>query len=501
MNLNLITVAIRPRNQWEAIDAGMLFGSTWFVRLWLLWVISATPFLVLVIIAGLLFPDAPVALWGLLFFWLCKPLYEPPVLYWASRTMFGERLPIKQTVKETRADFSFRRAVLTLAARISPNRSFTLPVPLLERLAGSERKERTALLNRGYETGVYLTIAGFFIEMFMAFSLFSLAFWFIPDDLRWVDFGDFIFQADGWLVLFGYFIACSVVAPFYVCAGFMLYLARRVELEAWDIEIGFKKIEQRLQKRKSGGQFLAAMLLTLVIGLGPFPGSWARATDHPDPETARTLIEEVLSQKEFGESETRYRWVPIEQERAEPDDSWLEWFDSFFSTLGDIGEKIAAFIGDTSRYLVWIIGGILIGLLLLRYTRVRNWLHARFPNVGLPSQKPQTLFGMDIRPESLPDDIMAECRELIETNRKRSALSLLYRSTLSRLIHQHNLRIGASQTEYECCSAVNHHRPQQEADYFSALTMLWLTTAYRHQDPEAGDCLDLVVQFQQLYEV
>jgi len=501
MNLNRITVAIRPRNQWEAIDAGLLFGSTWFARLWLLWLLSAAPVLVLIILVGLLLPGFAVAKWGLIVFWLGKPLYEPALLHWASRAMFGERLATRQTMREIKTDFSLRRFLLTLGTRISPIRSFTLPVLLLEGLAGKERRKRSALLSRGYETGVYLTVAGSFIEVVIGYSLFGVAFWFIPEGLRWIDFGDFVFQADGWLILAAYFISCSIVAPFYVCAGFMLYLARRVELEAWDIEIGFKKIEQRLRNRKNNGLTLTVLILSLALGLGSFTGSWARATDHPNPQSARILIDQVLSEKEFGTNKTVYRWVPKETESAEPDAKWLSWFEEFFKTLAEFAEKVADFIGDASRYLVWIGGGILLGLLLLRYRRIRKWLRGRLPALRVPVNKPQTLFGMDIRPESLPDDIMATCKSLIEANNKRKALSLLYRSTLSRLIHDHHLQIGPAQTEHECCSEVGNHRPEGEAAYFSALTTLWLTTAYRHQDPKSGDCLDLVNQFQRLYEV
>ena len=38
-----------------------------------------------------------------------------------------------------------------------------------------------------------------------------------------------------------YAVSVAVVEPFYVAAGFGLYLNRRVELEAWDLEQEFRR--------------------------------------------------------------------------------------------------------------------------------------------------------------------------------------------------------------------------------------------------------------------
>ena len=40
------------------------------------------------------------------------------------------------------------------------------------------------------------------------------------------------------------------MAPFTVSCGFMLYISRRVELEAWDIELGFRNLNARLMAEK-----------------------------------------------------------------------------------------------------------------------------------------------------------------------------------------------------------------------------------------------------------
>jgi hypothetical protein len=52
-----------------------------------------------------------------------------------------------------------------------------------------------------------------------------------------------LFEAGDWLSGVGttcFVIAVAIVEPFFVGAGFAMYLNRRVELEAWDIEQEFR---------------------------------------------------------------------------------------------------------------------------------------------------------------------------------------------------------------------------------------------------------------------
>ncbi len=106
---------------------------------------------------------------------------------------------------------------------------------------------------------------------------------------------------------------------------------------------------------------------------------------------------------------------------------------------------------------------------------------------------------MDLRPESLPDDISKSCLQLLNSGRKREAMSVLYRCTLSRLINDHNLEILSSFTEKECCSEVCNSRSKEEATFFEGLTSLWIITAYGHRDPEQQVCFQLLENWQNLY--
>jgi hypothetical protein len=47
-----------------------------------------------------------------------------------------------------------------------------------------------------------------------------------------------------------YVLAESLIEPFFVTAGFALYLSRRVMLEGWDVELGLRRLARRLEQRR-----------------------------------------------------------------------------------------------------------------------------------------------------------------------------------------------------------------------------------------------------------
>ena len=86
--------------------------------------------------------------------------------------------------------------------------------------------------------------------------------------------------------------------------------------------------------------------------------------------------------------------------------------------------------------------------------------------------------GLDIRPESLPENIGAAALELLEAGREREALSLLYRGALSRAVHRHGIAILPSATEGEALRAVNATLDPPRAAYFADLVTLWQHAVY-----------------------
>jgi hypothetical protein len=82
------------------------------------------------------------------------------------------------------------------------------------------------------------------IEAVLAIGVLALAIWFAPEGthrhvLSWLmESGTLANEGLGNLV---YLLVVGLLEPFYVAAGFAMYLNRRVELEAWDIEQEFRR--------------------------------------------------------------------------------------------------------------------------------------------------------------------------------------------------------------------------------------------------------------------
>ena len=60
-------------------------------------------------------------------------------------------------------------------------------------------------------------------------------------------------------------LAVAFIEPFYVGAGFGLYLNRRTQLEAWDLEIAFRRMRKRLEA--VGTSVLLALALCLPMAM------------------------------------------------------------------------------------------------------------------------------------------------------------------------------------------------------------------------------------------
>ncbi|MFO7594334.1 MAG: DUF4129 domain-containing protein [Pseudomonadota bacterium] len=495
MDLARLEIAMRPRSHWEAIDLGFALARRWFIPLGALWLLTALP---AALLFTLLFSDNYILLAVLL--WWFKPLYEPPLTYWLSRAVFGERLPLK-TVRRNwwRIVRPGLPANLTWR-RLSPNRSFYMPVALLEGLKGKERRQRIEVLGRRQHAGTWLTIVGFHFETLLEICLILTLYFLIPEELRWFEGSSVLISPgpiDEWLQLICWLIAMALIAPFYVAGGFALYLHRRSELEGWDIEINFRRtVENVTTGRRSSRGIAAASLLLLCLAL-PLPGESQAST--PGPEQSKQTIEEVLNKPQFGrmEEQSFWRYVGPEEEEKESDSGILaalleilsRIFKGFFQGIAAFGEVI-----------LWVLGTVAIAYLLYHFSRNTSWMQAALPKGRKEKHElPSELFGLDVRPESLPEDIPGEALIAIREGDLRGALSLLYRGTLVLLVTNIQIPIPAGATEGECLELVREHRQKNEADYFQSLTDLWLLTAYAHLHPDARAVERLCHEWREVY--
>ena len=110
-----------------------------------------------------------------------------------SRAMFDDRLPLRQVLRRWwRVVWPQLPANLTWR-RLSPNRSFYMPVVVLEGLRGRARRDRLNVLGRRQQVGIWLTFVGVSIETVLQLSALTLLIIMIPEELRWTDLSDFLF--------------------------------------------------------------------------------------------------------------------------------------------------------------------------------------------------------------------------------------------------------------------------------------------------------------------
>lgn len=474
MQLEAATAEIRPRNAWEAIDLGCLLVRRHWRTIMAAWSLSVLPLMLLLYIA--LRESSWIA--ALIVWWL-KPAYDRLILFILSRALFDAAPGAREAVRAWPRELwrSGILASLTLY-RFDLARSFSLPPRQLEGLGAKPRRQRMRVLQQQVRgTAVWLTVICLHFEWVIVLSLFALLAMLVPNPLPFDYVSLFadpttVTRLDWLGNLFGA-IAISLIEPFYVGAGFGLYINRRARLEGWDIELAFRRLQRRLSAKSGRSRAAVVLAACLCIGLllgHPETGRAAQPTPPADP---KALIQEVLQEDAF--SQTRevdyWRYIGDSDDASDEDKVDLDAMANF-----------SRFIGDLVEALLWVGGGLLIVWLLINAPRWRG-LFPGNPRLQSDTDRPQTLFGMDVRADRLPQDIPGEARRLWQQGESAAALSLLYRGALVALMDDYGLRLPPGATEGDCMHAVAGYGQPKLAQDFTELTRAWLACAYAHRLP------------------
>ena len=514
MNFDNVRVEIRPRSPFEAIDLGFVMARQWFLPLWLMWISVVFPFYIfahLVLFKYLVFVSVLI--------WWLKPVYEKPLVFWLSRAFFNEKISYKEIIRQYFKIIKPRLFADLTYLRFTPNRSFLMPVAILENLKGKAYSSRVKVLGQNQSAGMGLTFVCIIFNTILNVSMLLIIFFLLPEEFRWTSFQDLMFSQGIVETLFVKFIAIlamSLIAPFYVAAGFALYINRRTELEAWDIEISFKRLITRKAKKekshasrirklnnitgKSIGAVIGLIFFVSTI-LIVFPNSiYADSINNISKKEASQVINKVMEHDDFGKKETITSWKLKEFDKV--DFQLPQWLKDFLESFGKNAEwlqNIPKFAGLILEILAWIVGAIAIVFILYKIKQNKQWFqyYGKMPTKRLKA--PSELFGLDLSEKSLPDDIIHQARELLKNNEIRKALSLLYRGTLVKLINEFNLKIPKSATENECVFLVRLKRGEKEIIFFKNLTNIWLAMAYGHIIPERQVIEEICQTWQVLY--
>jgi hypothetical protein len=173
-----------------------------------------------------------------LMIWWAKPWLDRTILFVLSRAAFGQPTKLADLLQARRRVW-WQQLLLSLTTRrLSPWRSFTQPVYQLEGLSLWKTRKRVLQLRRGKTSpAVLMTSAFSTAETLLTVAVTSLIFWFKPGELSPAEI--FSQQTSAFIALpttISYALVVLFLEPFYVAAGFAMYLNRRAQLEAWDIE-------------------------------------------------------------------------------------------------------------------------------------------------------------------------------------------------------------------------------------------------------------------------
>jgi hypothetical protein len=495
VQLDRLAVTLRLRNPWEAIDLGFAMTRAWMREVYGAWLAVFVPVCAL---ALLVLPPQ----WATLLVWWLKPALDRVVLHVYANGVFGDLPRVRDTLRALRRSLTPGLAGSLLWYRFFLARSFNLPVWQLERQHGAAARVRRRQLQRRVGSyAVWLTVTCVHFELALGLSLITLYDLLLPaapDE----DFGLFqlLYSSEPllaqWVFAFAYFAVVSLMEPAYVAAGFALYLNRRTALEGWDLEVALRRIGERTQTAAQPGPaaseadatlmpsaaplarnaslvataWLAGLLIAGAVGAAAPRETRAQDTVAPPVTTVAPAqaIKEILARPEFQQYRKRTALEYLggkgkPEPKPKPRSDWTSWANALDA------------LAQVLRILAWAAVGVALVFLIYAVLRSLGLVGEAVRQEYTP---PQTLFGLDVRPESLPADLAAEALRLARAGEAAKALSLLYRGALAALLHRDAVELAGGDTEQDCLRKSRARLAPSTHDYFSRLLRAWQFVAY-----------------------
>lgn len=544
MQLNETTLVIRPRNPWEAIDLGVLLAARHWRLLLSSWAIATVP---LFAVLTLLLWDHPSIV--IVLIWWLKPAFERLPLHILAQSLFGSAPSVRQALRQWLRLLRPQLLASLTWRRLSLSRSFTLPVLQLEGLDGQQRLRRLAVLRRQNGGAArWLTLVGIHLELVLGLGAVGLLYMLTPHAFSTLADQQLLLDAKSveapWLIHLrnAFYVAILLIwEPIYVACGFTLYLNRRTVLEAWDIELQFRRLRQRLS---SGVRKSAALLATLAVltALATTPReAWAEpvplmplppstlpssatvapsqnpvpvAPTPPTPlapantlagpqsprllhqaltsQAARQAVQSIVLAPPFKNMQTVNRWRWKSADKGE--------IDKPTTTLAPHLPVWPQLLAKAVEVLLW---GLLLALAIILVWRRREWLATLVSRLQ-PKRKRRpdasALRHQALVAESvLPLDIAATAEQLW-ASQPREALSLLYRGLLSRLQSDHQLPLRGADTEGQVLAHVARLRQPALEDFSRRLTQHWQALAYGHRPVTVAQRQQLLADWRVLFD-
>jgi len=486
MELERISVVLRPRAPREALDLGAAMLRANALAVWSAWFAFTLPVFVVCNALGVLL-GLP---WlGLVLMWWLKPLFDRLPLYVLSRAVFDRPPSWRETLRGQR-QWSWRSTLAALSwLRVDSNRALRLPMELLE---GAPRKLRSArwkvLRRRIVADTSLLTYGCLQFELVLFLSAWLLGAMLIPHEWRADSLGDF-FRHDvrdastTWMLLAAAvaYLAMSAIEPLYVACGFALYLNRRTQLEAWDIDLAFRRMHTRLQA-------LGKVLGILLVCAWPLAGHAATSAKVPSKPIAASLQQvfqqpadgadqrfataatETYRDPRFGGEHTTRKWVFKYAPKPTPNAPPIP-FPAFGNALAII-----------FKALMWLLL-IVASASLLRFAW--RWRGRLTPAPVEPMSALSPSMRVSVVADApLPADLAAAARALWQAQHQREALALLYRGCVEQTARLLKLPPSADATEADWLRQAAAIDDPAHAQRVIAIVRTWQFAAYAGRYPD-----------------
>ena len=237
--------------------------------------------------------------------------------------------------------------------------------------------------------------------------------------------------------------------------------------------------ETRRRIARLASTFVVGALIAVAV---PRPLSAARSA-RPGETEVGAAIATLRADPNLAAERKRHilEWAGSSTARPAQPPGWMRWIADLFS-----------WIAEAPRALLWVAAAFLTGLLAWYIVRLRVGGAGAFSPQSVPPTHVQDL---DIRPESLPDDIGGAAFALWNRGEARAALALLYRGLLSRLAHAHGIPIRHSTTEGDCLALAAPHLRGDRTAYVSRVVSVWRCAVYGGHDPTSDEVRGLCEGF------
>lgn len=499
MRLDRIEVELRPRSPWEAMELGVAMVRRHARTIWLAWFAASLPLFALLNAAAWMLDALP---WAGVAMWWLKPLFGRLPLFVLSRAVFGGTPTVRETLRAPRT-FGWGGLLRDLTwGRPSLTRSVAMPVMLLEGAKGEQLRERRKAIvgARGSGAAMGLTMLCLSFTVIFVLSCVAAVFLFVPleylsESARAV--WAMLFDSPPKWALLGWnaivWAAMSFVEPFYMGAGFAFYLNRRTHLEAWDLELAFRRLASRLR---------AATPLGIALCIGLAIGGWAPAHaetvgEKIDAERAveiaagakaplRPLAQAIdgpafVDDARFADAVGQAYRDPLLNPKRKQSAWELKW-----KPDGKRRAKVDSGFGEALalafKAMMWLAVAAIVIFVLWQ---IKRWWGPLWQG-GKPVPEPSPIVEVPASaPQSLPADIASAARKLWTQGQARAALALLYRGSVRTMVERADVALAPGATEAECLRASRRMPDGEDRETFAQVVRVWQHAAYAQRMPDA----------------